>query len=297
MPSSAGPHTPGLEKGPAALRGAGLVELLRNAGFGVDDRGDVEGFRWRPDLDRPNGQNAGAVARVATLTAEAVAATLARRRMPLVLGGDCTITIGVVAGLARAGAAPALLYVDGGPDLYTPETRAVGNLDAMGVAHMLAVPGHLPEVADVGPKVPLLAPGHVVAYGHTLPEGDHERRLLDDLGIAHVPAQEVHQDDRAAAGRALGWVEAAAPWFVLHLDVDVLEFAGAPLADVPNSGGEPTGLTLGELAASVSVFAASPSLAAVVVTEVNPDHVPDAEVLRAFAATLVGALTATGKRP
>lgn len=293
VPSSAGAHTPGLEKGPAALREAGLVELLRQAGCVVDDYRDVEGFRWRPDPDHPHAQNASVVVRVAGDVAAAVSEIAGQSRTPLVMGGDCTATVGVVAGLARSGTSPALLYVDGGPDLYTPETRAVGNLDAMGLAHMLAIPGHVAELAGIGSAVPLLRPHEVVTYGDSLPEDDHERRLLADLDITRISAVDVHEDVRASADRALARVEAAAPAFVLHVDVDVLAFIDAPLADVPDSGDEPIGLTLDELVTSLTTFVASPRLAALVLTEVNPDHVPDAAVLRHFVerltATLAGA--------
>lgn len=292
VPSSAGAHTPGLEKGPAALRAAGLAEVLGQGGAGVHDHGDVAAFRWRPDPGHPHGQNAPAVARVAAETAAAVAGILERSHTPVVLGGDCTATVGVVAGFARSGRQPALMYVDGGPDLYTPETRYNGNLDAMGLAHMLAIPGHLPEVAGIGPRVPLLTTAEVVSYGDALPEDDHERRLLTDLGIARINATEVHEDPRAAAARARALVESAAPEFVVHFDVDVLEFAGAPLADVPDSGGDPVGLTLEELATGLATFAGSPGFAGLVVTEVNPDHVPHPDVLRHFARTLSAALAA-----
>ncbi|HMG28812.1 MAG TPA: arginase family protein [Jiangellaceae bacterium] len=290
VPSSAGAHTPGLEKGPAALREAGLVDLLRQAGCAVEDYGDIEGFRWRPDPDHPHAQNASVVARVARDVAAAVAEITRRSRLPLIVGGDCTVTVGVVAGLAGSGLSPALLYVDGGPDLYTPETRAVGNLDAMGLAHMLAIPGHVPELAGIGPAVPLLTPDEVVTYGDSLPEDDHERRLLGDLDIARISALEVHEDVRASADRALARVEAVGPAFVLHLDVDVLAFIDAPLADVPDSGDEPIGLSLDEIVTSLATFAASPRFAALVLTEVNPDHVPDAAVLRHFVERLTATL-------
>jgi arginase len=299
-PSSAGAHTPGVERAPAALRDAGLVELI-SRGAEVDDLGDVPGFRWRPDPAQPHGQNAAEVARVAADVAQRVAASVRRGRTPLVLGGDCTVTIGLVAGLARAGtgtgagagagAGAALVYVDGGPDLYTPETREHGNLDAMGLAHMLALPGTLPAVAAAGRDAagaagPLLTPERVVVYGDELPPGDHERDLVEELGIAYVPGQEVHADAAAAAARARAATEAAAPAFVVHFDVDVLAFVDAPLADVP----EPFGLTLDEAATTLATLAASPRFAGMSVTEINPDHLPDAELLPRFARLLAGAL-------
>jgi arginase len=289
VPSSAGAHTPGLEQGPAALRAAGLINGLRAGGLDVDDHGDVPGFRWRPDPARPNGQNATAVAAVAEDVAVAVAGVLAIGRTPLVVGGDCSITVGVMAGFARAARDPALLYMDGGPDLFTPDSRANGNLDAMGVAHLLRLPGHLPEVAAVGPP---LTPDRVVSYGDALPADgpDHERDLLEELSITRITALDVHNDAHAAAAKALAAAESAGESFVLHFDVDVLRFADMPIADVPDSGGDPIGLSLHEAMTSVSVFARSPRMAALVLTEVNPDHAPDADVLSDFSTALATAL-------
>ena len=291
VPSSAGAHTPGLEKGPAAIRAGGLADLMPG---GVFDHGDVPGFRWRADLARPSAKNAAAVVRVAADTAVVTERILAAGQLPLVIGGDCSITVGVVAGFVRHGVRPALLYVDGGPDLYTPDTRANGNLDSMGLAHLLAIPGHVPELAGIGPTVPLLTPAEVVSYGHALPAVDVELDLLEALGITHVHADEVHADPVRAAGRALAAIEAEP--FLVHCDVDVLSFADTPLADVPDSGGEPIGLRLTELAASLSVFASSPRFAGLVLTEVNPDHAPDATVLPHFLATLAKSLTGSDVR-
>ncbi|WP_422741608.1 arginase family protein [Micromonospora sp. WMMD754] len=285
-PSSAGAHTPGVERAPAALRAAGLLDLLGSA-VDVEDAGDTGGFRWRPDAAYPRGQNAGAVAGVAAEVAAGVAAAVGRGRTPLVLGGDCTVTIGLVAGCARAGLSPALVYVDGGPDLYTPLTRPNGNLDATGLAHLLGLPGTLPEVAAVGPSVPLLSPERVVVYGDSLPRGDHERELVAELGLVYVPAEEVHADPGAAARRARVVAEGAADGFVVHFDVDVLRFVDAPLADVP----EPFGLSLAEAAATLAELVASPRFVGLSVTEINPDHLPDDEVLPRFVRALAGALT------
>jgi arginase len=276
-----------LEKGPEAIRDAGLISLLCG---GAEDHGDVAAFRWRPDLERPNAKNAAAVARVATDTAVGVARILSGGQRPLVVGGDCSITIGMIAGFVQQGIRPALLYVDGGPDLYTPDTRPNGNFDAMVLAHLLALPGHVPEVAGVGEVVPLLAARDVVSYGHTLPLGDIELRLLEELGVTHLHADEVHADPAGAAGRARRAVEGTAAPFVVHCDADVLSFADTPLADVPDSGGEPIGLRLGELTTSLAVFASSPRFAGFVLTEINPDHAPDPGVLRHFIAVLAAAL-------
>jgi arginase len=285
-PSSAGAHTPGVEQAPAALRNAGLLELIGRRSA-VEDLGDVPGFRWRPDPANARAQNALDVARVAADIAELVARSTRRGRTPLVLGGDCTVTIGLVAGHAHAGVRPALVYIDGGPDLYTPETRANGNLDAMGLAHMLALRGCAPPVAAVGPYTPLLTSDEVVYYAGSLPPGDHERGLVAKLGIAYLPTEEVQGDPAAAAARARAIAEAAAAVFVVHFDVDVLRFVEAPLADVP----EPFGLTVAEAATTLSTLVASPQFGGMTITEINPDHLPDSTILPWFTRTLASALT------
>lgn len=81
-PSSAGAYAPGPEKTPAALREAGLLDLLGERGLAVEDRGDVEGFRWRVDRDSPRAMNAAVAARVATDTAARVAAALGQGAGP-----------------------------------------------------------------------------------------------------------------------------------------------------------------------------------------------------------------------
>jgi len=288
VPSSAGAHTPGLEKGPAAIRAAGLMDLMAGR---MEDHGDVTQVRWRPDRDRPDAKNAAAVAKVAAETAAGVARILRQGQRPLVIGGDCSITLGVVAGFAQRGIRPGLLYVDGGPDLYTPGTRPNGNLDAMVMAHLLAIAGHVPEVAGIGPAMPLLTPADVVSFGHALADGDLELQLLQEHGIAHVHADEVHADPVAAAQRARRGIEAAAENFVVHCDVDVLSFVDTPLADVPDSGGDPIGLRLDELTASLEVFAGSPRFAGLVLTEINPDHAPEPDVLHRFLSAVTAALT------
>src|SRR5690606_8613973 len=121
----------GQEKAPQALRAAGLIEKLRGHGLGVEDRGDVAGFRWRADAETPRAMNLDAVARVARATAVHVAAALSKGARPLVLGGDCTVEIGTVAGARATGESVGLVYVDFDTDLNTPESTTDGALDWM----------------------------------------------------------------------------------------------------------------------------------------------------------------------
>lgn len=75
-----------------------------------------------------------------------------------------------MAGFRRAGLPAALLYVDGGPDLYTPGRIAYSNVDAMRLAHLLDLPGADPLLAGVGDTTPLLHVDEVVLFGDALPD-------------------------------------------------------------------------------------------------------------------------------
>lgn len=96
-PTSAGAYAPGQEKAPAALRAAGLIARLGAAGIAVHDHGDLPVWRWQPDPADRFAQNLGAVVEQAQAVAQRVR-RVANDQIALVLGGDCTIEVGVVAG-------------------------------------------------------------------------------------------------------------------------------------------------------------------------------------------------------
>ena len=107
-PTSAGSHNPGQEKAPAAWRAAGLAGELRAAGLDVEDRGDLPAAPFRPVEPADGLRDVDRVVEVARGVADQVAAIRADGRLPLVLGGDCTITLGALAGFGDGG----LVYFD-----------------------------------------------------------------------------------------------------------------------------------------------------------------------------------------
>jgi arginase len=112
---------------PAALRSAGLLEQLVASGIEVHDEGDLPHRAWRPDRDHPLAQNAGQATMSVQQLADRLGPLLARGHIALVLGGNCTIALGVVAALRRLGAgAPGLLYVDRHYDINTPKAPPTG---------------------------------------------------------------------------------------------------------------------------------------------------------------------------
>ena len=106
VPSSAAAHGPGQEKAPAALRRAGLPERLAAAGVRVVDYGDQPVVRWRPDPHRRRPHNLQAVLGVLGETRGRVGEILSDGRVPLVLGGECSVTIAVMAAFRDRGVEP-----------------------------------------------------------------------------------------------------------------------------------------------------------------------------------------------
>jgi arginase len=279
VPTSAGAFAPGQEQAPAALREAGLVAKLEAAGVEVDDRGDREVWRWRPDREEPRAQNAAMVAAIARETAERVGAFLSagERKAPtpvtLVLGGDCTVGVGTVAGQLGGGDDVGLVYFDAHADLNVPESVREGALDWMGMAHMLVEPGVRPELVWVGPRAPLLRDEQVLLFGWGPEQAtEFERRAIERRGLERIAVDEVAADPTGAAARALASLEARCDRLLVHFDVDVVDFTDAPLSE---NTGRNEGLALATALAALRVLLASPKLAALTITELNPDHVEE----------------------
>jgi arginase len=266
-----GAHAPGQETAPAALRRAGLVERLPDA----VDLGDTALRRWAPDREHRRAQNAAGVVDAAREVAERVRAALTDGRRALVLGGDCTVELGVVAAAGPAG----LVYFDMHPDLNTPETVPGGTLDWMGVAHMLGMPGTHPGVAAVA----RLAPADLVLLAADPTQATPaETDAIAAHRIAAIAMDEVIGDPRAAAARALAQLDHDR--LLVHFDVDTVDFVDLPLSE---NTGHNIGMPFATTRAALAVLLADPRVAALTVTEHNPLHGPaDGSATAALAEAL-----------
>lgn len=293
VPSSAGAFANGQEEAPAALRAAGLIDRLRAAGADVDDMGDSPVWRWRPDRARPLAQNLDAVIEGVATTRRRVQAAIRQGRIPLVLGGDCTVGIGTVAGVLDVHDSVGLTYFDLHADMNTPASVNDGALDWTGVAHMLALDGTEVELARAGPRLPILRPDQVVLFAHGMEQATPwERDQIERLGLARVPVEQVRQDAAAAAQRGVGIMRSRFDRFVVHLDVDVIDFTDAPLSE---NTGRNIGLSFDAAMDALRELLSDDGLVAVTVAELNPAHARAEEgLLERFASRLADSLQASG---
>jgi arginase len=289
VPTSAGAFAPGQEQAPRALREAGLLEFLTSSGDEVRDHGDRESWRWRPDRGSPRAQNVGSVVEIVTDTARRVGDSIRAGESTLVLGGDCTVGIGTVAGHVSAGERVGLVYFDAHADLNVPESVREGALDWMGMAHMLGEQEAVPELRGVGPCMPLLEPEQVLLFGWDPAQATgFERETIERRGISVVSADQLADDPAAAAEQARRLIDDRCDRLLVHFDVDVIDFTDVPLSE---NWGRNVGVAYEDAIASLAVLLASKRLAGLTITELNPDHTEQgAQSLARFATDVARCL-------
>jgi arginase len=266
------------------------VQQLVAAGVDVDDLGDLPAAIYQARAADPTQRNLSDVVSVVRRVAERVREALARGRPLLVVGGDCTITLGVVAGFQLYGRDVGVVYFDGDADLSTPSTSQSGILDAMGVAHLLGEGA--PELARSGPRYPLLEPGQLVLFGYDDQDlGPPAQALLARFSPPAWPTSRMRGASGGpvgAAAAALAELEPEVGTILVHFDLDAIDSGDLPLANFPHFG---TGLSLAEATDCLKVFVGTPKLGGLVVTELNPDHDPDGSQLPRLVDSLVSALS------
>ncbi|UPW09625.1 arginase family protein [Gordonia terrae] len=291
-PSSAGAYCVGVERAPAALRDAGLVEQLAATGAEVVDAGDLTTRLWFPDRESPFAQNLGDETDALEELSAAAAGLLAAGQRLLVLGGSCTAAVGMCAAMALGGERPRIVYVDRHLDLNTPRSTAEGSLSWMGMAHALAVEGAAPELVGLIDRTPMLHPSDLVYLGVdvTRETTPWKRDQVAELGLAIVD-QRTLCDDPGDAARTARSTLAPGP-FVVHLDVDVLDFLDAPIAE--NVNGRNSGPTIAILEQALVTLLRDPECRGMSIGQLDPAHAAaDRTAIPRLVSTLVSALTFT----
>jgi len=254
----------GVDMGPSAIRYAGLDERLVSLGYAVRDEGNVETAvqeatalqderaRFLPEIRET-------CERIAALVAEATG----RGAVPLVLGGDHSVALGTLGGLASVHGPGGVLWIDAHPDINTPETSPSGNVHGMPLAAALGLAGEGFE-SDAWP-LPAVEAERVALVGiRALDDG--ERKLLRQAGVRVFTMSEI---DRIGIERAVreSLDRIAGRGFVhVSLDMDVLDPEIAPGVGTPVRGG----LTYREAHLALELVAESGLARSFEVVEVNP---------------------------
>lgn len=278
VPSAAGAFTDAPAKTPAALRAAGLLAALGARGIDVTDGGDERLFPPVEDPEHPTCRNVPGVIDAMSATAAAAAST---EGVALMIGGDCSLLPGLLAGTRRrVGDNVGLVFLDAHGDLNTPQTTPSGRICGMALAVAL---GHgEKDLVDVA-GTPPLDPGRTVMLGfRELDPG--ERRLIEGVGLAQEAASVLRNGMDLTADLALR-VIGATP-FVLHFDVDVID-AKEMSTQAPAALGR--GLSRASAAVLLRRLLRSPQAVAVGVTGFDAERDTDGHHARALVEILAGA--------
>jgi len=286
-PLDLGQSRRGVDMGPSAIRYAGLEERLGALGVTVADRGNIltrepEGLSVGDERARYLEEILAACARLA----DAVSGAVAAGSMPLVLGGDHSVAMGTLAGLAAAAERPGgVLWIDAHGDLNRPETSPSGNVHGMPLAAALGRAGE--AFASDGLCFPAVDPARVALVGVRSLDPD-ERDLVRATGVRVFTMSEI---DRIGIERAVteALTHVAGPGFVhLSLDLDALDPEVAPGVGTPVRGG----LTYREAHLACELVAESGLMGSLELVEVNP--ILDRENTTALTAVELAA-SALGK--
>ncbi len=255
----------GVDMGPSAIRYAGLEVRLQQLGFSVSDQGNVattlpegaavadERMRYLPEILKS-----------CALVSDLVRAAVEDGARPLVLGGDHSVALGTLSGLAAAhGTTGGVIWVDAHGDLNRPETSPSGNVHGMPLAAAAGLAGDW--FAHPRLSFPALDPSRVAIVGARSLD-PAERALVREAEIRVFSMSEI---DRIGIERTMAEAldRVAGPGFVhVSLDLDVLDPEVAPGVGTPVRGG----LTYREAHLALELVAESGLAASLEVVEVNP---------------------------
>jgi arginase len=254
----------GVDMGPSAIRYAGLEERLSSLGYDVRDHGNVE--TAVPEATALDDERARFLPEIKT-TCERIAAKVVEEvetgALPVVLGGDHSVALGTLGGLARVRGPGGVLWIDAHSDINTPETSPSGNVHGMPLAAALGLADEW-FASDAWP-LPAVDARRVALLGvRSLDDG--ERGLLREAGVRVFTMSEI---DRVGVERAVSEAldRVSGGGFVhVSLDMDALDPEIAPGVGTPVRGG----LTYREAHLALELVAESGLAGSFEVVEVNP---------------------------
>lgn len=269
VPMDLGASRRGVDMGPYAVRVAGLKSRLETLGYEVDDDGNVPVKSVEQmEMGDPTCRFLPAIAGVCNELSEWVEEAADDGAIPITIGGDHSIAIGSLAGIAKSfrkrGQELGLIWFDAHADFNTPATTVSGNIHGMPLAATMGLGA--PELVNVGGFTPKFRPDKVIHIGGRDFEVG-ERRLLREAGIHVYTMREV--DERGLANimrEALVILKAGTAGIVASIDMDGFDPSFTPGVGTPVNGG----LSYREAHLAMELLADTGRLVHIDVVEINP---------------------------
>lgn len=269
VPLDLGANRRGVDMGPSALRMTGLAERIRGLGYDVVDTGDVDvPLPEECEVGDPRKKYAEAIAKVCEDVCARVDAALRDGRLPVTLGGDHSLAMGSIAGVARfyreRHERLGLLWFDAHGDMNTPESTNSGNVHGMPLAHVLGMGDE--RLASIGGFRPKLHYANTCLIG-VRDLDEREKKLIaesgvyvftmkdiDRHGVSHVLEEAIERASRGTAG------------IHVSFDIDAIDPSVALGVGTPKKGG----LTYREAHLCLEMVADARLLTSFDMVEINP---------------------------
>jgi len=273
FPMDLGADRRGVDMGPSALRIAGITERLQKLGYAVLDGGDIPvRIQEQQQVKKPNLKYVGEIVKTAEILAAQVRGSLEAGRFPLCIGGDHSMALGTIAGIAaycRSREKTAgVIWLDAHADMNTDETSPSGNIHGMPLAASLGVGS--PQLTRILGFAPKVLPQHCALLAARQIDPP-EKETIREVGL---PVYTMTDIDRQGIGniidRVLADILPGIDHLHVSLDLDcvdpgVVRGVGTPV---------PGGLTYREAHLVMETIAECGCMASLEVAEVNPilDH-------------------------
>jgi arginase len=264
VPIDLGADRRGVDMGPSAMRYALLQQGLEKLGYTVEDKGNVEvPIAEMCAITDSKLKYIDCIVPMARRVAGVVATSVQSGNLPVVLGGDHSLSLGSIRGAAKHKKI-GVLWVDAHADFNTPETTPSGNIHGMPLAALCGL-GDQQLIQLWDETVPVVDPKNVAIIGaRDLDEG--EKRNLRQAGVMVMSIEQVDRLGLVASmDKALERISKDSDGIYLSFDMDVMDPRHAPGVGTPVTGG----LTYREAHLICELVAETGMLVGMDVVEVN----------------------------
>jgi len=269
VPMDLGSGRRGVDMGPSAIRIAGLDQRLRDLGNKVIDSGDIDIKNMEEiRVGDMKARYLREISRASKLLCTKVQKILAKSHFPLILGGDHSVAVGTVSGIAahakKRRKKVGILWVDAHGDMNTPSTSPSGNIHGMPLASLLGMGPR--ELSHVGGSFKKVDPRHVALIGvRSLDDG--EKKHLKEFGalvftMSDIDRQGIHR----VMKKALAHVTDGTDFLHVSFDLDAVDPTVAPGVGTPVKGG----LDYREAHLIMEILYDSRQMTSLEMVEVNP---------------------------
>jgi arginase len=269
VPMDLGSGRRGVDMGPSAIRIAGINERLKELGNKTLDEGDID-IKIVEELRVGDlkARYLKEITRALTLLSKRVERVMTRRGFPLVLGGDHSIAIGTISGIAsyckRKRKKLGVLWIDAHGDINTPATSPSGNIHGMPLAVVLGMGPR--DLTNIGGSFTKVDPLNVAVVGlRSLDEGEKKRIAQTGINVytmGDIDRQGIHR----VMKKALARVTHGTDFLHVSLDLDAVDPTVASGVGTPVKGG----LDYREAHLIMELISEAKAMTSLEVVEVNP---------------------------